>query len=272
VALSGDGGDELFAGYPRYYIVERLWRMFGVMPLGLRRAVAAGLNRLPEPLIDRAFAALPWQRFHKAGGKVHRFATLIAQEAEDALFVEIASIWPNTLVPAARGGYRLGIADDLGKTLPDAISRMQYYDTLAYLPDDILTKVDRCSMAVALEAREPMLDHRLVEFAWRLPAGLKHGGGQTKRLLRRVLHRYVPAQLVERPKMGFSIPLANWLRHELRDWAENLLAKKRLAADGIFAPDAVRRLWDEHQARAANREHVLWNVLMFQAWKEHYRV
>jgi len=149
---------------------------------------------------------------------------------------------------------------------------MQYYDTLAYLPDDIMTKVDRCSMAVALEAREPLLDHRLVEFVWKLPLPFKYDGRQSKRLLRRVLHRYVPPHLVERPKMGFSVPLAGWLRGELREWAEGLVSRSRLAADGIFAVEEVRRLWDEHQASRANREHVLWNVLMFQAWKAHYRV
>src|ERR1700733_2823419 len=149
---------------------------------------------------------------------------------------------------------------------------MQYFDMLAYLPDDILTKLDRSSMAVALEAREPLLDHRLVEFVWKLPPHFKHDARQSKRLLRRVLHRYVPPALVERPKMGFTAPLAGWLRGELRDWAEGLLAEKKLAADGIFAVSEVRRLWDEHIAFRPNREHVLWNVLMFQAWKAHYRV
>jgi asparagine synthase (glutamine-hydrolysing) len=272
VALSGDGGDELFAGYPRYRIVERLWRRLGLMPRRLRGAVGAAVSRLPEPLIDRAFALLPLGHLRNVGRKVHRLAALMAQPAEDALFVELCAIWPHPLVPGATGAYGVRVEEGLADTLPDAVSRMQYYDTLAYLPDDILTKVDRCSMAVALEAREPMLDHRLVEFVWRLPPHFKYDGRETKRLLRRVLHRYVPPQLVERPKMGFSIPLAAWLREELRDWAESLLSKSRLAADGIFAADAVRALWDQHQARQADREHVLWNVLMFQAWKEHYRV
>ena len=149
---------------------------------------------------------------------------------------------------------------------------MQYYDTLTYLPDDIMTKVDRCSMAVALEAREPMLDHRLVEFTWTLPPRFKFDGKQSKRLLRKVLHRYVPRDLVERPKMGFSIPLAAWLRGDLRAWADDLLSPARLSADGIFDAGEVRQLWDQHQSGAANREHVLWNVLMFQAWKRHYRM
>jgi asparagine synthase (glutamine-hydrolysing) len=275
VALSGDGGDELFAGYPRYRIVDEIWRRLGFLPHSLRRAGGAGLALLPEPLLDHAFAILPARlRRHNAGRKIHRIAALLSQPAEDELFVELAAVWPHeaALVPGSTGAGRLRTDPDLARMLPDAISRMQYYDTLAYLPDDIMTKVDRCSMAVALEAREPLLDHRLVEFAWTLPPRFKYDGRQTKRLLRQVLHRYVPPDLVERPKMGFSVPLASWLRGELRDWAEGLLSKTRLAADGIFAADEVRRLWDQHQARQADRAQVLWNVLMFQAWKEHYHV
>ncbi|HSV24569.1 MAG TPA: asparagine synthase (glutamine-hydrolyzing) [Xanthobacteraceae bacterium] len=275
VALSGDGGDELFAGYLRYRIVDQVWRRLGWVPQGVRRMAGAGLGALSEPLLDRAARLLPKRmRPLNAGRKVHRVATLLALPAEDVLFLELAAIWPNedVLVPGSTGALRLAAAPDLACLLPDAVSRMQYYDATSYLPDDIMTKVDRCSMAVALEAREPLLDHRLVEFVWKLPRRFKYDGRQTKRLLRQVLHRYVPRELVERPKMGFSIPLGNWLREDLRDWAEGLLSKKRLAVDGMFAVDEVHRLWDEHQTRRANRENVLWNVLMFQAWKEHYRV
>jgi asparagine synthase (glutamine-hydrolysing) len=275
VALSGDGGDELFAGYLRYRMVDQVWRRFGRLPAGLRGAFGAALGRLPEHVLDRASRLLPKRlRPLNAGRKAHRLAGLLAQPAEDALFLELAAIWPGdgALVPGSTGALRLRPEAGLAGALPDAVSRMQYYDTTNYLPDDIMTKVDRCSMAVALEAREPLLDHRVVEFAWKLPRRFKYDGRQTKRLLRQVLYRYVPPELVERPKMGFSIPLGSWLRGELREWAENLLSRKRLAADGIFAPDEVRRLWDEHQAQQASRENVLWNVLMFQAWKEHYRV
>jgi len=275
VALSGDGGDELFAGYLRYRVVDQVWRRFGWMPRGIRRVCGAGLGALPEPVLDRAAQLLPNRlRPRDAGRKVHRVAALLALPAEDELFLELAAIWPheNALVPASTGALRLRAEPELAGALPDPVSRMQYYDAMNYLPDDIMTKVDRCSMAVALEAREPLLDHRLVEFAWRLPRRFKYDGKETKRLLRQVLYRYVPPELVERPKMGFSIPIGAWLRGDLRDWAEGLLSKKRLAADGIFAPDEVRRLWDEHQTQRANRENVLWNVLMFQAWKEHYRV
>jgi len=275
VALSGDGGDELFAGYLRYRIVDQIWRRLGWVPPGLRRGFGAGLALLPEPLLDRASRLLPKRlRPLNAGRKAHRMAALLALPAEDSLFLELAAIWPDedALVPGSTGALRLRAESDLAGTLPDPVSRMQYYDAMNYLPDDIMTKVDRCSMAVALEAREPMLDHRLVEFVWKLPRRFKYDGRQTKRLLRQVLYRYVPRELVERPKMGFSIPLGTWLREDLRDWAEGLLSKQRLAADGIFAVDEVRRLWDEHQTRRANRENVLWNVLMFQAWKEHYRM
>jgi asparagine synthase (glutamine-hydrolysing) len=148
---------------------------------------------------------------------------------------------------------------------------MQYYDMHTYLPDDILTKVDRCSMAVALEAREPMLDHRLVEYVWRLPTAWNYRRGESKRLLRAVLERYVPRRLVERPKMGFSVPVAAWLRGPLRDWAEELLAPAHLAGGPLAAP-VVRRLWDEHLSGRANRDTVLWSLLMFQAWKQRYRV
>jgi asparagine synthase (glutamine-hydrolysing) len=275
VALSGDGGDELFAGYPRYRIVDKVWRGLGMAPRRLRGALGAALAKVPEPLLDRLFALAPARlRPLNGGSKVHRLAAILAEPTVDSLYVELAAIWAHDrrLVPAATAACRLRAEQGLADIVPDPVSRMQYYDTLTYLPDDIMTKVDRCSMAVALEAREPMLDHRLVEFAWKLPPRFKADDRQSKRLLRQVLYRYVPRELVERPKMGFSIPLGGWLRGELRPWADDLLSPGRLAGDGIFSAGEVRRLWDQHQAGTANRENVLWNVLMFQAWKAHYRL
>jgi asparagine synthase (glutamine-hydrolysing) len=274
VALSGDGGDELFAVYPRYRIVDKVWRRLGMAPRALRGALGAALGKIPEPLLigclrwRRAAAAAQW----RTQGSPALLAAVRAHGG--SLYIELAAIWAHErrLVPASTGACRLRAEPGLAGAVADPVSRMQYYDTLTYLPDDIMTKVDRCSMAVALEAREPMLDHRLVEFVWKLPPRFKSDDRQSKRLLRQVLYRYVPPALVERPKMGFSIPLAAWLRGDLRAWADELLSPARLAGDGIFAAGEVRRLWDQHQAGTANRENVLWNVLMFQSWKAHYRL
>ncbi len=274
VALSGDGGDELFAGYPRYRHAERIQRRFGGLPGALRRGAGALLRQVPESLFDRAGRLLPPSlRPQNAGRKAHRLGELIALPGSDQLIAEFAATWPHecALVPGATGAYRHAPEGGLAERLPDFVSRMQHYDMQTYLPDDIMTKVDRCSMAVALEAREPLLDHRLVEFVWTLPPQWKLHAGQSKRLLRTVLHRYVPRDLVERPKMGFSIPVAAWLRGPLRGWAEDLLAPSRLAG-GVLAAGEVRRLWDEHQSGRANRDNVLWSLLMFQAWKQRYRV
>jgi asparagine synthase (glutamine-hydrolysing) len=275
VALSGDGGDELFAGYPRYMLAESLWRRIARAPASLRRAVGLTLARIPEPVLDRLAKLLPPRlRSLNFGRKLHRLASLVQLPVDDALHAELVAVWPEErfLVPGTSGALQIAPDPQLAALLPDFLARMQYYDTLSYLPDDILVKVDRCSMAVALEARQPLLDHRLVEFVWSLPREFKVRNGETKWLLRRVLHRYVPRALVERPKMGFSVPLAEWLRGPLRDWARELIAPGHLVRQGLFAVSEVERLWSEHQNRQANRESVLWNILMFQAWNDRYRI
>jgi asparagine synthase (glutamine-hydrolysing) len=274
VALSGDGGDELFAGYPRYRLIDSLWRRAQLLPAAVRRQIGAALRAVPPGVLDRVDGFLPrGLRVMNPGDKIHRVASTIGERSADAMFAELSAVYAGsaTLVPGSCGRLNVNSILDAPATLTAFISRMQYHDSVSYLPDDILTKVDRCSMAVSLETRGPLLDQRLTEFVWSLPLKYKLRGGESKYLLRRLLYRYVPRQIVDRPKMGFSVPVGNWLRGPLRDWADALLTPRRLDTEGFFATADVRRLWLEHQSGRANRDNVLWHILMFQAWHERYR-
>ena len=265
VALSGDGGDELFAGYTRHHFARAASKMPG--PVG--RAVASGLGVTGPALWERVFSLLPAERRPRlAVDKMHKAAALFSAGDGDG-YRSLVSAWdePDALV---KGGKEpLGAIFDarIAHALPDPLDRMQYLDTITYLPDDILTKVDRASMAVALEVRVPILDHRVVEFSWRLPARFKMRAGRGKWLLRQVLYRHVPRKLVERPKSGFAIPLGTWLRGPLRGWAEELLSEKRLGEGGLLNPAPIRARWTEHLEGARNWHAPLWTVLMFQAWR-----
>ncbi len=246
VALSGDGGDELFCGYGRYASAVSIWRVLGRIPLPLRRA---------------AGALLPGRR-----GKIRR--GILGTPTAEALYRRLISHWkdPAALVPGAVEPSTA--AARLGET-PGALAfprHMMLADLLCYLPDDILTKVDRASMAVGLEARVPLLDHRVVEFAARLPLSMKMRGGRGKWILRQVLGRYLPQELTERPKKGFGVPMGQWLRGPLRDWAGDLLSGERLRREGYFDPAPIRRMWADHLSGAGDSNYYLWDVLMFQAW------
>jgi asparagine synthase (glutamine-hydrolysing) len=274
VALSGDGGDELFAGYTRYFRGEGLWRAIEATPRPIRNLAASGVRALSPAAWSLLGDLIPArQRPAQFGDKMHKLANVLdgAPEAS-AFYRQIVSFWVNPKCVLTRGNEPLGILEDpqVRTTVPDFVERMQYLDTLTYLPDDILTKVDRASMAVSLEARVPFLDHRVVAFSWSLPPAMKAANWVGKRLLRRVLYRYVPQQLVERPKMGFTVPIHSWLRGELRDWAENLLDERRLVQEDILEPKAIRTRWREHLAGTRNWQSSLWAVLMFQAWRERW--
>jgi len=272
VALSGDGGDELFAGYDRYFLARTVGRWIGRVPRAARAPLASVMRAIPL----RAGNALgrlvmPRGRISEAGEKLHRVAAML-RNGGDGVYREILSHWraPEELVLGGEEAKGLLWDTDLPRTLPNALERMQYLDTITYLPDDILTKVDRASMAVSLEARVPLLDHRVVELAWALPPELKarnHGG---KWLLRQILYKHVPRALVDRPKMGFAVPIAEWLRGPLRDWAEDLLDEPRMRKDGILRAELVRRDWHDHLAGRRNRQYQLWDVLMFQAWQRRW--
>ncbi len=274
VALSGDGGDELFAGYERYGQAEQMWKRTGWIPGPVRAAIAGGARSVPQTTWDRALnLAPPAVRSRVTGARLHRAADLLRDRAPDALYRQLMSQWsqPQDLMPATTEGATLHSDPAAVHLIPDFRERMRYVDTLTYLPDDVLTKVDRASMAVSLEARVPLLDHRVVAFAWRLPHGQLVRGGNTKWLLRQVLARYVPPALFERPKMGFGVPIGAWLRGPLREWAEDLLAEENLRDNGI-EPSLVRTMWNDHLAGHRNAPYPLWTVLMLQDWQRNWKV
>src|SRR6476659_2640469 len=244
VALSGDGGDELFAGYTRH----RFARLASGIPAPIGRALACGLGVAGPALWERVFSLLPAERRPSlAGDKMLKTASMLREGGKGA-YRSLVSAWDRPESIAKLGRESMGPIFDpaVAAALPDALDRMQYLDTLTYLPDDILTKVDRASMAVALEVRVPILDHRVVEFSWRLPQRFKMRRGRGKWLLRQVLYRHVPKQLVERPKSGFAIPIASWLRGPLKPWAAELLSEKRLVEGGLFDPAQILARWREH--------------------------
>jgi asparagine synthase (glutamine-hydrolysing) len=273
VALSGDGGDELFAGYNRYLWAERLALAVKLVPPPLRGATATALRALAPQTWNRLFAFVPaaW-RPALPGDKLHKITTLLANPAPEAIYRRLVSQWERPEEVAAAGREPAGPLWDpsIARDFPDFVPRMQFLDMVTYLPDDILTKLDRATMAVGLEGRVPLLDHRVVSYAWSLPRSLKLHGGRSKWLLRRVLDRYVPRSLIDRPKMGFGVPIDAWLRAPLREWAESLLAPARLASYGLVRVEPVRRAWREHLEGTRNWQYPLWTVLMLQAWRERW--
>jgi asparagine synthase (glutamine-hydrolysing) len=268
VALSGDGGDELFYGYHRYFLAEEIWRKVGFLPPFARRAIARGLK--------------PLGRFGRLGDRLAKASQALEFRYPEELYARLISLWqtPDRAVLDSNEPLTIATDPDLWLKGRDFASSMQFIDALCYLADDILTKVDRAAMGVSLETRAPFLDHRIAEFAARLPRSLKSdrrgvretfrlntqndGGG--KRVLREVLYRFVPRELIDRPKMGFGVPIERWLRKDLREMADDLLSESRLKNEGFFDHEPIVKMWREHKAGDRAWHYALWHILIFELW------
>lgn len=271
VCLSGDGGDELFCGYQRYSKGYQIWRILSMFPASVRLALGKFLLLLPRKSIEVMLSLLPKAvQIDHLADRLPKLLDLAKESTADSFYLRLVSHWkePEDIVIGGTEPETLFSNPSRMAKVEDIRERMMYIDSLTYLPDDILTKVDRASMAVSLEARVPLLDHRLVEFAWKVPMSCKYRDGTGKWLLREVLYRYVPRKLMDRPKMGFGVPIEHWLTGPLREWGESLLDEKRLREEGYFNPEPIRKMWNEHITGQRRWHYYLWDVLMFQAWLE----
>lgn len=275
VSLSGDGGDEIFGGYNRYFWGTSIWNKVGWMPRMIRYTGASAL-RTPSPSTwDKLFKlmspVLP-RKFNQRlpGDKIHKLAEVLAVPNAEAMYLMLVSTWKQPAKIVLDSTEPLTALTDPQRwaRIDEFTQRMMYLDSISYLPDDILVKVDRACMGVSLESRVPFLNHRVIEFAWQLPLSMKVKNGQGKYILRRVLHQYVPDELIERPKMGFGVPIDSWLRGPLKKWAEDLINFDRLSKEGFISSNVVQEKWEQHLSGKRNWQHYLWNILMFQAWLE----
>lgn len=273
VSLSGDGGDELFGGYPRYFQTRDMWRKTGWIPSGLRMGLARAIKgRSPESW-DRALGwsapiLLGRKRSPRWGDKLFKLADILDFSSSQQLYLDLISHWrpSHGVLPFHDESLFRLLEKKRWPDLPELFHRMMFWDMVTYLPDDILVKVDRAAMAVSLETRMPLLDHRVVEFAWSLPISMKVRDGKGKWILRQLLYRYVPREMVDRPKMGFGVPIGEWLRGPLKSWAEDLMNAKAISDAGLLRPGPIRQKWLEHLSGSRNWQYPLWDVLMLQAW------
>ena len=267
VALTGDGGDELFGGYVRHFAAPGMWRRAQRIPAPLRSAAGATLGRIPSSFWNAAGHVLPGQIQPHFGAKVQKAVQVMGSARTfDDVYRSFLDEWSSDGRSPVRGsGGLLPFDLDLGTSAPEAL-RVMYSDATSYLPDDILCKVDRASMAVSLETRVPFLDHRVAELAARIPLGLKLRDGKGKHVIRELLYRHVPRELIERPKTGFAVPVTEWIKGPLRGWAEDLLDSRCMAEDGWFDPDIVHRRWQDHLSGRRSSPQALWAILMFQSW------
>jgi len=275
VSLSGDGGDELFCGYTRYFMVKNIWKKISLLPLFSRRLITGIILRTPVDRLDMLFKWLnplfsKYSHPGRVGDKLKKAAYLLSAADPDEFYSLFTTNRVDGLLMPGNFDHRVDVLKKEDKWVSSNrfVSQMMYEDTIQYLPDDILVKVDRATMAHSLESRIPFLDHRVVEYAWRLPLSAKYRNGQGKWILRQVLNKYVPEKYFERPKMGFGVPMGRWLSGPLRDWGEALLDESSIRQQGYLNAEVVRKRWTEHSLGVRNWHSQLWSVLVFQAWLE----
>jgi len=275
VALSGDGGDEVFGGYSRYITADKYGKYLFALPEAVRVPFAQTIKSLLPDQWDKLNSLVPEKyRITHLGNKVYKLADIL-KSGKDEYYSRLISHWfhpEDIVINAIEPQYVARKTLDTSASMQDFVAQMQYMDTVSYLPDDILTKLDRASMAVSLEARVPLLDHRVVEHAWQLPMEMKIHNGQGKWILKKILSKYVPEHLFERPKRGFGLPVGDWLRGPLRDWAEDLLDESKIHQQGYLEALPIKNKWEEHVSGKGNWEYHLWDVLMFQAWLDRWMV
>ncbi|PIQ90249.1 MAG: asparagine synthase (glutamine-hydrolyzing) [Candidatus Omnitrophica bacterium CG11_big_fil_rev_8_21_14_0_20_41_12] len=275
VCLSGDSGDEIFGGYNRYTWLENIWKKIHLFPYGSRKLLACLFSSCSSDCFENIFEKLKFVlpvklKIRNPGIKLQKFLDVLSAPNIEAAYLNLTSHWkhPEKVVLEQKGGINKLETENSLSFFSDYKRQMMYFDTINYLPNDILTKVDRASMSVGLESRSVYLDHRLVEFAWKLPTEMLINKAGSKSVLRDILKRYVPTAYWDRPKMGFAIPIDIWLRGPLKNWADDLLSKEYLKRKGFFDPEVVSRKWQEHKIGARNWQYELWDILMFNSWLE----